>query len=182
MRYLSFSLSLLLLLSACQNSRSSAPAETQGFEAQQRPRQQSIEAHREFMRKEQISIEEYIKERKMAMQRSGTGIYYNINCPDSLHRQETARPGDAVYFHYRISLLQGREIYASGEEPAVLRVEREDAEIGLHEALQLLPVGCEGGFVLPSHRAFGVAGDQNEVPPFTALLYELEVLSIDRNP
>ncbi|MGB0978711.1 MAG: FKBP-type peptidyl-prolyl cis-trans isomerase, partial [Croceimicrobium sp.] len=90
-----------------------------------------------------------------------------------------AQSGDLVSYSYEISMLNGSILYESkAEKPAQLLIDRQDAEIGLHDALKLMRVGDKGFFILPSHRAFGVAGDQNKVPPFTALVYKLEVLEI----
>lgn len=173
---------LWLGLAACQNSHTATGTE-QGneFDSPQESHRQSAEAYREFMRKEEASIRMYISDRKLEMQRSGTGLFYRIDAPADTMSLRYAQPGDEAIYHYRISLLNGTELYASADdEPARLRIEREQAEIGLHEALQLLPVGASGLFILPSHRAFGVSGDQEKIPPYTSLVYELKLLEVQQ--
>lgn len=171
----------LIVLGACNPTETSK--EIQLLDQSEGPaiRENNIQAHRDFLRKEVESIKSYIEERKLDVQRNGTGIFYKI---DSLGSGPNPIMKDEVSYHYKISMLNGALLYQSPEgEAAKLRIDREDAEIGLHEALKMMRVGDKGLFILPSHRAFGVAGDQNKVPPFTALVYELELTDIQKqNP
>lgn len=166
----------MAFLGSCRPIGGDTPDKEFQYEQAKPPAKTSVEAHREFLAKEQEAIKAYIAERQLDMQRNGTGIHYQIENADSFSRP--VRPGDVVRYTYRISLLNGTELYRSDEQGVTLRIDREDAEIGLHDALKLMRLGESGLFILPSHRAFGVAGDQHKVPPFTALLYELEVLEI----
>lgn len=171
------SLLLLLAVFSCKHSSDGPDAQILIQKPPQEQRENNIEAHREFLQKEIESIKVYIEERELQLQRNGTGIHYQI---DSLKGEGTrAQAGDLVDFNYEIALLNGSVLYKSEEDQvAQLLIDRQDAEIGLHDALKLMRVGDKGFFILPSHRAFGVAGDQNKVPPFTALVYKLEVLEI----
>lgn len=144
------------------------------------PHERQIQNQREFLEKERASIEHYITDRKLAMERSGTGLYYTI-VKDSVFGG-TAETGDVVMIDFSISLLNGEVLYTSQKNgPRTLRIDKEEAEIGLHEALKQLGVGDEGLFILPSHLAFGVAGDQNKVPPVTALAYEIKMLQLEKS-
>lgn len=175
-------INLILILSFVFGACNGPEAETSNpLLDQQKPgrtRENSIEAHRDFLKKEVESIKEYIADRDLDLKRNGTGIFYQI---DSLGQGPRPKMGDDVSYTYRISLLNGTTIYESAPgESAQLRIDREDAEIGLHESLKMMRLGDKGLFILPSHRAFGVAGDQNKVPPFTALVYELEITDIQK--
>ncbi|MDZ7846012.1 MAG: FKBP-type peptidyl-prolyl cis-trans isomerase [Owenweeksia sp.] len=76
----------------------------------------------------------------------------------------------------------GAKLYSSRESGnRSLKIDKQDGEIGLHEALKKLGLGDKARFILPSHLAFGVAGDQQEVPPMTPLVYELKVVKIDKS-
>lgn len=143
----------------------------------QQRRESNIEAHRAVLQKEIESIEAYIADRDLDVNRNGTGIYYQI---DSLGSGPNPQTGDEVSYTYKISMLNGSVLYESEANAAKLLIDQEDAEIGLHEALKMMRLGDKGFFILPSHRAFGVAGDQNKVPPFTALVYQLEILEIQK--
>jgi FKBP-type peptidyl-prolyl cis-trans isomerase len=166
-----------LVLAGCQCGSTQERREPQDArEVQER----QIQQQREFLEKERESIETYIKDRELEMQRTGTGLYYLV-VKDSAFG-EPATSGDVVRIDFTISLLNGQEIYSSRESgPRTLRVDKEEAEIGLHEALKQLGVGDEGLFILPSHLAFGVGGDQNKVPPVTALAYEIKMLQLEKS-
>ncbi|MEQ9262765.1 MAG: FKBP-type peptidyl-prolyl cis-trans isomerase [Owenweeksia sp.] len=141
------------------------------------PSDDRIQAQRDFLKKERKSIQSYISDRKLEVMKSGTGLYYSL-LEDSTAQMQV-NSGDEVLFEYDIYMLNGSLLYSSEEnKPRLLLVDKEDAEIGLHESLKLLGLGDKGLFILPSHLAFGVAGDQNKVPPKTALVYELKILKI----
>jgi len=171
---------MALSITACQDF-GSKPPEHQEFSAPQIPRNGSINAHREFLEREKESIQKYISDRNLDLQRNGTGIYYRIESDSTQKNPLKVTSGDDVRYHYKISLLTGNQLYSSlADEPAILRIDKEDAEIGLHDALKLMSLGDKGLFILPSHRAFGVSGDQNKIPPFTALVYDLEIVDIQK--
>lgn len=139
-----------------------------------------IEARRDFLKKERESIEAYIKDRKLKMQATGTGMYYTLLEDDP--NPEQVESLDYVEFSYKIWLMNGTLLYSSEESGnEIVKVDRQDREIGLHEALKKLGLGDKGLFILPSHLAFGVAGDQNKVPPMTPLVYEIKVINIKKS-
>jgi len=173
-----FSLSILMV--ACQNF-GNKPQESHQLKAPQSQHESSIEVHRKFIENEKKSIQDYISDRDLDLERNGTGIYYQIEADTSIDESVKVASGDDVKYHYKISLLNGTQLYSSAaDKPAILRIDKEDAEIGLHDALKLMSLGDKGLFILPSHRAFGVSGDQNKVPPFTALVYDLEIVDIQK--
>lgn len=56
-----------------------------------------------------------------------------------------------------------------------LLVGKDNVEAGLHEGIQLMHVGDQMRFILPSHLAHGLTGDQSKIPrspvSFTKLNY-----------
>jgi len=145
-----------------------------------RSRNQQIEDTRSFLERERESIQAYIKDRDLEMVRSGTGLYFQL-LEDST-ATESVTPNDVVEFEYDVYLMNGQLLYSSAEKGnRVLKIDREDAVIGLHESLKLLKLGDKGRFILPSHLAYGVAGDQNLVPPMTPLVYEIKVVKIQKS-
>lgn len=175
-RYKVIAPALLLLLSL---SQCSGQGENQATERRQPNQEERMDARRSFVEKEKSSIELYLADRNLDMQRSGTGLFYQVD----RHERDTLQveSGDRVLYHYQIYLLNGTLLYASAEgQPAALQVDREDAIIGLHEALKYLSLGDSGRFVIPSHLAYGISGDQNKVPPLTALHYDLQVVAIEK--
>ncbi len=168
-------LSSILLSCQCSNSqKSTAPPQTRKEIEDRR-----MEAQKQFLKKERASILAYMKDRKLDLERTGTGLYYKLT-KDSASEKITT--GDDVSFEYDMYLMNGTLVYSSAKEGTrKLLVDREDAEIGIHEILKLMSVGDKGLFILPSHLAFGVAGDQNKIPPKTALVYEVKILNVNKS-
>ena len=47
---------------------------------------------------------------------------------------------------------------------------------GFREALDLLPVGAKAKFVIPSNLAYGSYGSNKDIPAYTPLICEFEIL------
>ncbi len=57
-------------------------------------------------------------------------------------------------------------------------VGKDNIESGLHEGILYLHVGDEATFILPSHLAHGLLGDNKRIPPKASVLYEIKLLSL----
>jgi FKBP-type peptidyl-prolyl cis-trans isomerase len=90
------------------------------------------------------------------------------------------KPTDRVSVHYRGTLIDGTEFdssYTRGQ-PATFQL---DAVIpGWTESLQLMPVGSKYKIFLPSELAYGERGAGGQIGPNATLIFEVELLSIDK--
>lgn len=85
---------------------------------------------------------------------------------------------DTVTCQYRGTLIDGTEFdssYKNGQ-PAVLEVGR--VIPGFKEALKLMPVGSKYQFFIPADQAYGERGAGNVIGPNSALIFEIELISI----
>lgn len=177
LRWISILLVSMVALASCECSSSREPV-VQDQPADVPP--DNIQVQRDFLERERKSIEDYLKDRGLRMERSGTGLYYQI-LQDSAS-ELMVETEDVVEFEYDIYLMNGTLIYSWSEDGLkTLKVDKEEGEMGLHESLKLLGLGDKGRFILPSHLAFGVGGDQERVPPKTPLVYELKILNINKS-
>lgn len=177
LRFTALLLVCVVAMVSCECSSAREPAKEQETQATIRD---NIQAQKDFLQREREAIDAYIKDRNLKMQRSGTGLYYELLVDSA--SGDLVQPGDVVDFEYDIFLMNGTLIYSSEEDGIrTLKVDKEDAELGVHESLKLLGLGDKGRFILPSHLAFGVGGDQERVPPKTPLVYELKVLNIKKS-
>ena len=105
-----------------------------------------------------------------------TGLQYEI-----ITKGTGAKPNinDRVKVHYRGSLLDGTVFDSSIDrgEPAVFEVGRVIS--GWTEALQLMPVGSKWMLFIPYDLAYGSRGAGNTIKPFSALIFEVELLGIE---
>ena len=86
---------------------------------------------------------------------------------------------DKVKVHYTGTLIDGTVFDSSVErgQPAEFPV---NAVIkGWTEALQLMPVGSKWKLYIPQELAYGERS-QNPIPPFSTLVFEVELLSIEK--
>jgi FKBP-type peptidyl-prolyl cis-trans isomerase FkpA len=126
--------------------------------------------------KETDEINQYISRHKWIMEKTGTGIQYLI-----VEKGNGLQPrsGDVVLVNYKISLLDGTLCYSSKEDGVKdFKVEGDNVESGMHEAVMLMRVGGKAKFILPSFMANGLQGDNNKIPPMSAILVDLELLDV----
>ena len=87
---------------------------------------------------------------------------------------------DNVRCNYRGTLLDGSEIDSSYQrnEPSTLPLK--GVIKGWTEALQLMPVGSKWQIFVPSQLAYGERGNGRNVGPNATLIFEVELLSIQK--
>lgn len=141
---------------------------------------QLIDINRAWTDDENQFIENYIRRRNWKMIQTGTGIRYMIYKPaDTLLPK--AREGDVAYVNFEIRLLDTDSLcYSSEGEPAAFRVGMDHVESGLHEVITYFRAGDKAKIIMPYHRAFGLIGDFDQIPPQAALIYDLEVTQIEK--
>ncbi len=104
-----------------------------------------------------------------------SGLQYKVIKPGV---GKKPKPEDTVVVHYRATLIDGREFsnsYLRGE-PEVLRVK--EVIPGLTEALTLMQEGAKWLLYIPPSLAYGERGAGSQIGPNTALIFEVELLSI----
>jgi FKBP-type peptidyl-prolyl cis-trans isomerase FklB len=92
----------------------------------------------------------------------------------------TPKASDQVKTHYKGTLIDGKEFDSSiaRGEPAVFPVGGVIA--GWTEALQLMKVGDKWELYIPSDLAYGERGSPPKIPPHSALIFEIELLGIEK--
>jgi FKBP-type peptidyl-prolyl cis-trans isomerase FkpA len=139
-----------------------------------------IKANKQIGEKEKHDIENFVKRKGWPMKETGTGLQYSIYKPGT---GEAVQSGDLVMVDFEITLLNGTLCYTSeetGSEEFV--VDHDHVESGLHEALKYLRVGDQAKIIIPSHLAFGLAGDMDKIPPLSPIVYDLTVLDKKTKP
>lgn len=126
--------------------------------------------------RENDDIEAYISRHQYKMQETASGLRYELLKKGS---GPLAQSGNTVLVMYKIYLLNGTECYSSEKDGAKeVLIGKDNVESGLHEGLQLMHVGDKMRFILPSHLAHGLTGDQSKIPSLTPVVYEIEMLKM----
>ena len=121
-------------------------------------------------------VEKYIARHNWEMTETESGLLYMIYAKTS---DTEVKSGDIVEFSFKTSLLNGDVLYdsdATGNRK--MTIDRNQEESGLNEGLKLMKKGEKAYFILQPHLAFGVAGDSYKIPPYSVLVYDIEVVDI----
>lgn len=121
-------------------------------------------------------IDEFIMRHSFNMQRTGTGLRYQV-----YHHGTGNKPGfkSIVEINYKIFLLDGTLCYSNDSGPGLkINLGIGEQVHGLEEGLVLMSAGDKARFVIPSHLAYGMQGDQNKIPPSSALFIDVELIKV----
>lgn len=143
-------------------------------------KQQFVKANQQVVVKENDEMDYYQKSHQMEFIKSTSGIRYYVYKPSS--KGDSIKNDDIITINYTISLLDGTECYSSKTEGAKeFKVGMQDVENGLHKAVLFLKSGDKALIMIPSHLAHGLLGDSKKIPPQSPIIYDLEILSVNKN-
>lgn len=134
-----------------------------------------LDANRKIIHNESDYIDEFIARNDWKMEKTATGLRYEI-----YHDSSGASPTTEMIatVSYRAYLLDSTEVGNTAiNGPQQFRIGRDAVISGLHEAVTLLSPGDSARFILPAYLAYGLTGDKN-IPSNAALFYDLSLISI----
>lgn len=133
-----------------------------------------------LVRSESQEIDAYVKRHFKDVKTTATGLRYFIYQIGDGIKAETGMLATIAYKSY---LINGAPCYSSEETgPKTFEIGKGNIESGLEEGILLLKVGDKAKFILPSHLAWGLPGDQNKIPKRATLIYEIELLKLEQKP
>lgn len=88
--------------------------------------------------------------------------------------------GDIGKVNFKVSTIDGNVLFSSYDQgnPMNWEVGKDFDNKGVTEALSLMSKGSKASIIVPSSLAFGEQGRGAMIPPYTTLLYDLELSSI----
>lgn len=153
-------------------------------------RQDMQAAMTEFQEKQQVQMQKiaesnhhkgqaFLDENKLkkGVNVTASGLQYKV-----LTAGTGAKPKetDKVSVNYRGTLIDGTEFDSSYKLGAPASFAVNGVIKGWQEALQLMPVGSKWQVVIPSELAYGPRGAGADIGPNAVLVFEVELLSIDK--
>ncbi len=144
-----------------------------------RAREIEMKKLQELIVKNAEESEKFLEEnkKKEGVKTTDSGLQYKV-----LKEGEgpSPKPEEFVTVNYRGMFMNGKEFdssYAKGE-PQTFQT---DGVIkGWTEALQMMKTGSKWQVFVPPHLAYGRGGLGERIPPNTALVFEIELLSIEK--
>jgi FKBP-type peptidyl-prolyl cis-trans isomerase len=136
-----------------------------------------IEFNKNKVTAEDRIIDDFVAENYPDAITSNTGVRYLIYpSGDSIELEKK----EVAIVHYSIESL-GREQFYTTEKngPEKIWIGHEDVPSGLHESLLLLSPGDSAIFIMPSNRAYGLTGDQGNIPKNAILIYHIELIDFE---
>jgi len=135
-----------------------------------------VNKNKQISKEEKRLIDSYVKRNNFNMIETGTGVRYMIY---EKGNGSSAKTKDMVLIDFDIKLLDGTVCYTSRETGAEeFTVDYDNVESGLHEAIKYMHKGDKAIVIIPQHRAYGLAGDMDRIPPFSTLVYNIHLLDI----
>jgi gliding motility-associated peptidyl-prolyl isomerase len=163
----------LILLSCNDEPQNRENAKDAGRDVEE----ELIQANKAAVKTEDQQIEDYLLRYKWEMQTSGTGLRYLI---DDEGYGAYVKDGDRVTLDYAVKLITGDVIYTSKEDgPLTFTVGQEDVISGLYEGVKLLRNDGKARFIIPSHLAYGLIGDDRKVGPKSTLIYKVHIIEVE---
>ena len=123
--------------------------------------------------KDQNALVGYAIDQDLNVQRTASGMYYQIITEgNGLPPTATSK----IKAHYEGKLLDGAVFDSSYKRGKPLEFKLNQVIRGWQEALQLLKPGGKGIFLIPSRIAYGAKGFGHEIPPHAPLIFTVELI------
>lgn len=123
--------------------------------------------------------EDFLKEngKREGVVTTASGLQYEV-----VTMGTGAKPtiSSTVKTHYRGTLLNGTEFDSSYKRNEPISFPLNGVIKGWTEGLQLMPVGSKFKFYIPYHLAYGERGAGQLIGPYETLIFEVELISIEK--
>ena len=128
---------------------------------------------------EESEIKRYVTLSNIKVKPDSSGIYY-------IEKQKGKGPhpevGDKVTVHYVATFLSGQPFDNSYErgEPFTFTFGVGEVIPGWDIAIKKMQKGTKATIIVPSRLAYGSEGYGNIIPPYTPLIFDIEVINIEK--
>ncbi len=135
-----------------------------------------VNVNKKLVKSEDEQIEDFITRYGWEMEKTGTGLRYMIYKHGS---GPLAAKGQVARVNFTVSLLNGEICYTSDKEgPKEFEIGKGGVVSGLEEGILFMKTGDRAKFIIPSHLAFGLLGDDAKIPAKATLVYDIELLEL----
>ena len=133
----------------------------------------------EAMAKEPVLIQQYVKDNKITAKPTANGLYYIEKVKG---KGPLAKAGDKVKVHYTGKLFSGKVFDSSltrkPAEPFEFTIGQGQVIPGWDEGISMMSAGGKATLIIPSKLAYGAQGAGSDIPAYTPLVFDVELISI----
>lgn len=137
----------------------------------------SVDSPQSLMKKEEDALKKYIEEKKITIQPEASGLYFVENVAGTGAKIDS---GTWVNLHFKVSLTDGKQIFSTYDrgEPMKFEYGKRFDTPGFEEGIGKMKKGGKATLIVPSSIAFGEAGRGAVVPPYSTVVYDVEIVGL----
>jgi peptidylprolyl isomerase len=137
----------------------------------------SVDAPAAMMKKEQEDLKKYIEEKKISVAPTASGLIFIETLAGKGAKIDS---GSWVKAHFKVSLIDGKPVFSTYDrgEPMEFEYGKRFDTPGFEEGVSKMLKGGKSTMIVPSEIAFGEMGRGAMVPPFSTVIYDVEIVDI----
>jgi len=137
----------------------------------------TVDTPESMIKKEEEALKKYISDKKITIAPLPSGLYFLETVQGKGVKIDS---GMWVKAHFKVSLIDGKEIFSSYDrgEPLQFEFGKRFDTPGFEEGISKMLKGGKSTLIVPSEIAFGEMGRGAMVPPYSSIIYEVEVLDV----
>lgn len=145
-------------------------------EAEFQKHQEQMDKKKEKQENEELA--KFLSSNKITAKKTISGLYH-IEIKTGIGKQ--AEKGKIVKVHYTGTLLDGTKFDSSLDRGEPIEFELGAGQVikGWDEGIALMKEGGKAKFIIPSSLAYGKTGRGQEIKPFSALIFEVELIQVN---
>ncbi|MDZ4665576.1 MAG: FKBP-type peptidyl-prolyl cis-trans isomerase [Bacteroidota bacterium] len=134
---------------------------------------------KEAMANESVARDKFLADNKITVKPTESGLIY---VEIKKGKGEKPKPTDVVKVHYHGTFLDGTVFDSSVERKEPIEFPLNQVIQGWTEGLGMMSRGGKAKLIIPSTIAYGPQGRQGAIPPFSTLVFELELIDFKAAP
>lgn len=144
----------------------------------ERQREETQAENEARKRREPVLINAYIAKNNIDVEPTESGLYF-ISIEEGTG--DLIQEGDQVEVHYLLRNINGEKIQSSRErgQPFKFTAGRGQVIKAWDEAIMKMRDGGKARIIAPSDLAYGQYGAGQDIPPYSPLIFEMEVMSVN---
>ncbi|WP_316804797.1 FKBP-type peptidyl-prolyl cis-trans isomerase [Pedobacter nototheniae] len=114
--------------------------------------------------------------KRSGVQTTASGLQYEVLTAGTGIKPKAT---DSVLVHYKGTLLSGKQFDSSYDRGEPITFTLNQVIKGWTEGVQLMPAGSKYKFFIPYNLAYGERGYGQDIPPYSTLVFEVELLKVN---